>query len=685
MMKDLTNVATYTKEDSQDDRYPEFEIAVRKRFEKFVSNGAKLFLTNATDIFETYLENLPKEAQAHYVCNSCKSFFVRYGSLVTVNPQGEMESVLWDHEDVPSFFKKSVKALQELVLSSQVKKMFISDEKTLGNPVTGSWTHLSVTLPQSYVSTSRLHTASQLMAEKVEDYKMLTRALVEFSSTTVEKALALIKSETMYRSDRVLAIAEWFKNVMDLRDSVSGSFKKTNVIWLAVATAPTGFTHIKSSMIGTLLEDIQSGMSGELVASRFEEKMNPANYMRSQTAPTQGGILQAEKVIRDLGLENALARRYATIDEIPQSELIWKERSIEPKKSDKPAGIFAHLAPKQNTPNPEMVLPQSVMTFDKFSRTVLPTADKIEAMVSNPNRFMALVTAEDNTADNILQWGNPFSWYYHGGADAEMKRRVEEAGGRHENNTIRVSLMWEGLTDLDLHCINPRGQHLYYSSKRDSYGGYLDLDMNGLDRESVTPVENMRWGSDAPEGRYKFYVVNYNERANHGYGTPFVAELEVNGQVYKYHGNPLRDGKQETVFEFDFSKAQGVSINSSPTNSDDWGVQNGSFVKVNAIAPSPNLWGEEANTQAGNHTFFLLDGVKDTSEGKGRGFFNEMLKSELRPIRKTLEAFTASAVISGSESATACGIGYSKDTEWDLILKVTSGNSSRLVKIDRWD
>lgn len=684
MMKDLTNVMAYTKEDSEDDRYPEFEIAVRKRFEKFVSNGALLFSTNADDIFETYLENLPKEAQAHYVCNSCKSFFTRYGNLVTIDPQGNMESVLWNHEDVPSFFKKSVKALEELVLASSVKKMFISDEKTLGHPVTGSWTHLSVTLPISYVNKSRLLTASQLMAEKVEDYKMLMRAVVEFNSTTVDKALALIKSETMYRSDRVLGIAEWFKNVIELRASVSGIAKKTNVTWLAVASAPNGYTHIKSSMIGTLLEDIQSGLNAELVASRFAEKMNPANYMRSQTAPTQGGIYEAEKIIQKLGLENSLSRRYATLEELPESELIWKERKFEPKKSDKPAGIFAHLAPKQNVEDP-MMLPQTIMTFDKFSRTVLPTADKIEAMISNPERFMALVTAEDNTAENILQWGNPFSWYYHGGADAEMKRRVEEAGGRHEDNTIRVSLMWEGLTDLDLHCVNPRGQHLYYHSKRDSYGGYLDLDMNGLDRESSTPVENMRWGSNAPEGKYKFYVVNYSERVNRQEGTPFVAELEVNGRIYKYHGKPLRDGKQETVFEFDFSKSQGASISSASTNSDDWGVRNNSFVKVNAIIPSPNLWGEDKAPQAGNHTFFLLDGVKDTSEGKGRGFFNEMLKGELRQIRKTLEAFTASAVISDSDSASACGLGYSKDSEWNLILKVTSGNSSRLVKIDRWD
>ena len=55
----------------------------------------------------------------------------------------------------------------------------------------------------------------------------------------------------------------------------------------------------------------------------------------------------------------------------------------------------------------------------------------------------------------------------------------------------------------------------------------------------------------------------------------------------------------------------------------------------------PNLWGEIKTDLEGNHRFLILDGCKDLSEGKSKGFFNEMLKPELRQIRKILEAYTS--------------------------------------------
>lgn len=673
----------------ENDGYDELRSQMNNRFNSIVKNGGKIFKTNAEDMWETFISNLPENARQFYNCNACRHFFNRYGGLVTINENGAMSSVLFEVTvDTPKFFLNAVVEMNKEVLSSKVIGVFIPEQETLGYPVTGEHTHFYAKLPKTIVNRSLTHTASQVMAEKREEFKMLVNALNLYSLDTVGNAVYLIQSDTLYRSQRFLSKLEWFKDVMEKKESTSNSRNKRNILWLAIANAPTGHAHIRSGMVGTLLDDIQSGLPVESIVTRFEEKMS--EYMRSTATPSEQAIFEAERVVSKLGIENSLGRRYATYEEIP--EFIWRNRNKETKglntvvRGEKSSGVFGHLAKKPKDSQSPIQAPSTVMTWEKFKRTVLPTADSIEVLVDNANRLMAMITALDETAPNILQWNNPFSWYYHGGVDGEMKRRVEEAGGRYENNEIRVSLMWEGSTDLDLHCITPRREHISYNSKRARCGGYLDLDMNGLDQHSETPVENMRWENNAPEGRYRFYVHNFSERRNGIKGTPFTVELEINGKTYHYVGQPLRHKSEVTVFEFNYIKGQQPQITSeSISTSSEWDVEVNQFVKVNGITTSPNLWGANPSPHSGSHIFFLLDGVKDLSEGKGRGFFNEMLQAELRPIRKTLELYTANTPIEDADKATACGLGYSIDNDWNLTVKVKSGGATRLVKIDRWD
>jgi|GEM_PF-1774561 len=685
MKNELNNENNILREEG--DRYPVFEQAIKNHFTTLVKKDTALFTTDAENLWEVYLNNLSENegrGRQHYNCSACRHFIQRYGSLVTINDDGEIESVLWT-ENVPEFFKKSVIELRKAVSKSKVNKVFISDVRILGTPKTGIWTHLSATLPVEKVNKSRLKTAGQLMAEKLEDYRILKGALQEYSLEVVNQAVELLKTEALYRSEKCLGVAEWFRELHERMLNSKNDIVKQNILWFFAATAPTGFCHIKSSMIGTLLDDIASGMDFESVSRRFSEKMSPANYMRSQASPTQGNIEQAERIVEKLGIANALKRRYATFEEIP--DLLWKNNyKIKEEHAVKKTGVFSNIIPKiKGTNSIKTDLPTTIMTWEKFQRTILPEAENIEVRVDNTNRLMALVTASDKDAENILQWDNTFSWYYHGGIDGEIRRRLMAAGARYENNEIRCSLIWEGGTDLDIHCITPNGYHIYYRDKRDRYNGYLDVDANGGRVTSITPVENIRWAENAPKGHYKFYVHNYCER---GRGTtPFKVELEVNGNINTYNGIAGSANYQITVFEVDYIDGKAINLiggDLTSTVAQDWNISGG-FTKVNGITLSPNLWGERQVTHSGSHVFFILDGCRDSSEGKGRGFFNEMLKPELHEVRKTLEAYTANTPIEDVDNASACGIGFSKDNEWNLTLKVTSSNSKRLIKIDRCD
>ncbi|TKH39066.1 hypothetical protein C1I59_07385 [Paenibacillus polymyxa] len=683
----MNNNINYIKDkyDNSNDQYPHFSEVIKERFTTFSSKP--LFTTDSDGVFDAFLEGLPHEARQHYTCKCCRNFVNRFGGLVSISEDGEIYSVMWDESNTPEFFINSVNAMKQIVLKSRVTGVFVSSERNLGQPHSNGRDHMSVTLPAEKVYQSRLKTAGQELAEKKEDFRILTAGLTEYPPEAVEQAVTLLESESLYRSDKILGVAKFLQVLHAKHQNIQNSQIRDNITWMAVATAPSGFCHVKSSMIGTLLDDIVNGLSFDSISRRFAEKMSPSNYMRAQVAPSQGNIEQAEKIVQKLGIANSLQRRYATIEEVP--ETIWKSKgSFVNKGVVKAGGIFGNITPKEktNTVSNRVDLPSAVMTWDKFRKTVMPSAESIEVKIDNPNRFMALVTASDDTAPNILQWDNAFSWYYHGGIDGEIKRRIESAGGQYENNEIRCSLIWEGYTDLDLHCVTPNGEHIYYGDKLSRCNGWLDIDMNGGGHREYSPVENIRWSEgEARNGTYRFYVHNYCERGKGS--TPFKVELEVNGKIYSYHGVAGGDGYQQDVFIFKHIKGQHPEIvNSNSYSSDDaWNVSVNSFVKVNGITNSPNLWGEEKVTHTGHHIFFLLDGCKDLSEGKGRGFFVETLKPELREIRKTLEAYTANTPIEGIEAASASGVGYSKDSEWNLIVKVTSGNFARIIKIDRWD
>ena len=677
------------------DQYEEFERAIKDYFYYQVTTINKhlyMVKTNPEKMWDLYLSNLPEEGRHVYNCRYCRHFIERFGGLVTVDDNGDVTSALWN-ADVPTYFVNAVVALQNYVERDTypVEDIFISDARVLGTPKTGIWTHLNVELPKEMVNNSRVKNAYQLMAEKREDRLTLLRALQEYPLNIAEQAVALLQTEAMYRSDRVLGVAEWFVKVHKILENKRG-YQKTNLIWKIVAEAPTGYCHIKSSMIGSLLDDIKAGYSTRVIMARFEEKMNPQNYMRSQSAPTAAAIEQAEKLVEKLGIADSLRRRYARFEEVSNA-CFWTPRgplyNFLKKTEQKSTGVFSHLTPKDAAPSNDISLdlPTTTMTWAKFSKTILPTADKLEVKVDNPNRFMALVTEAVPGSEPILQWDNPFSWYYHGGIDGEIKRRVEAAGGMYENCALRCSLIWNNYTDLDLHCFTPSKQHIYWQvRRREIGGGMLDVDANGCDKSTDTPVENIRWAHNALNGRYKFVVHCYRDN-NYG-DNPYKVELKIGGKIYSVSGDLRRTGDSDTVFEFDYYNGvvsnlrTGQNVTEAASSASEvWGLAANSFVKVNGILKSPNVWGKEAD----DHTFFILDGCKDTSEGKGRGFFNEILKPELREIRKTLELYSANTPIEEVEFSDACGVGFTKDSEWNLTLKVTSGGNTRLVKIDRFD
>lgn len=425
--------------------------------------------------------------------------------------------------------------------------------------------------------------------------------------------------------------------------------------------------------------------------------MRPSQHARTQAPPKEGAIKEAERLFARLELESALPRRYARLDEIPAVGRVWTPNArTSPRVA--PGGVFSHLAEPAAPPLPGE-RGAVTMTWEKFQRTVLPSARTIEARIPNgADRFAALITAANADAPPMLAWDrpdarNPFSWYYASGIDAEIRRRLHAAGGRYEGVSLRFSLMWNNRNDLDAHAITPEGAHIYYMHKRACrHGGFLDVDMN-VHGETDKPIENIRWETgQAPAGRYQFFVNLYRTHAG-PVATPFTAEVEVGGRVYTIQGVTRTSNSNNflpdmvKIADFVYAPGQPVAIeeaNTQPasTTVNAWGVTPGTYVPVTAIVRSPNLWAKPEATHHGQHAFFVLAGCRDTQAGVGRGFFAEMLRSDLRPVRSVMEAYAARTTIADADQADACGIGISTADTGSLTLRV---NGSALYTLDRWD
>lgn len=408
--------ATVLKESSRSGE--SYDAMLSEMDERFASLGNVPLFTTDVDgqaLWDAYLSAFPENERQLHNCSACRHFIRRFGGLVTLDEQGKTTPAIWHGDLAATGLEASIATMRGMVAKAKVNGVFLSSEPVFGQPVTGEWTHFHVYPHRDMVHKSKVLTAFQAMAEKREDHTNVMRALQEFPPPLVEQALAVLKSEALYRSEKVMGPAQW---LADLHTACAKA-NRSNVVWRAVATAPDGFCHPRSSMIGTLLEDLQSGMAFEVVARRFKDKMRPDLYQRPQAAPSLGTIQQAEKLVEQLGLAPSLERRFARLDEI---ETVWRPEPEAPK----PGGVFGHLKAKDAPESKQVNLPVQSITWVKFARDVLPTAKSIDVLAPHHGGYMALVTATNPDAPPLLQWDrdeqrNPFSHYmWVNGSSAEQ-------------------------------------------------------------------------------------------------------------------------------------------------------------------------------------------------------------------------------------------------------------------------
>ena len=411
----------------------------------------------------------------------------------------------------------------------------------------------------------------------------------------------------------------------------------------------------------------------------------PANYKRPQPKYTPKQLEAAQKTVTDLGYMGSLPRRYAKLDDIRVNNILFCNRDAA-KRIDGGMDIFGEMM-AEATSSPKKFNRVEEISIEKFITDVLPTAKSVEAYLENrhaPN-LCSLIAPKNADAPTMFKWNNPFSWAYSGNiTDSDMKERVKSMGGKVDGD-LRFSIQWnedgKDNCDLDAHCVEPNGYHIYFGNgRKPSFSptrGQLDVDI--IDPCGKVAVENITWANrnTMRPGTYKFYVHQYSGSAKKG----FRAEIEFDGTVYSFdYSNTMRCGQNVVVAEVTLDANGNFTIKellpSSASSKDIWNLKTNNFVPVTVMMYSPNYWDEQQGIGHKHYMFMLKDCVNPETPN---GFYNEFLKNELTQHKRVFEALGSKMAVESVEDQLS-GLGFSSTKRNDLVVKV-KGQTERIMRI----
>lgn len=665
------------------DNFDAFRDDVAKQVTKMTKVTESFYVDIDKDVlWETYLAAFPEgtnpihKERTEHDCNCCKNFIRNVGGLVTIT-NGVITSV-WDIK-TSGFYQEVADALALKVRQYPVKNVFRSDTQNIGAMVTHQhgddgaivWDHFYAKLPNKLVM--HKDDIASYKGGVQANFDVLKRSVEEISDEAIDIVLDLISQKSIYRGEEHKPLVQKLKKVKRDYDKVGDD--KTAFLWQTAVLL--GYNaRFKNTVIGTLLEDISSGVELERAVKSFEDKVAPQNYKRSSALITKGMIEKAQKKVEELGIEDALHRRFAVADDLTINNVLFADRNTKKKMK----GVFDELTATAAQKKPSLDKVQEI-GVEEFVNDVLPKVETMEVFVENkhtPN-FVSLIAPMNEDAAPILKWNNNFTWSYNGEMTDSIKERVKAAGGNVAGD-LRASLSWFNYDDLDLHVVEPDGNEIFFGNKRSlSTGGHLDVDMN-VSRETRTPVENLIWPSMSKmkEGDYKIFVHNYTKRETTDVG--FEVEIEYNGNIETFtYDKAVRAGANVQVAVVNFSKRDGFTmkpkLTSSKVSKDVWGVNTEGFHKVEMVMHSPNHWdGEEIGNK---HWFFMLEDCKNPDQA--RGFYNEFLRGDLTEHRKVFEVLSSKMKTAESDNQLS-GLGFSSTKENSLLCRVT-GSFNRTLKI----
>lgn len=649
--------------------FPDFARAVDMRFREM--SAGELYVTGAEDLFVTYLGAFPEgtnpifRSRTEHDCSCCRQFIRAAGNVVTLD--GGKIGTVWDIDGLPHPYDAVAARMAEHVRSAFIRSVFRTKERKFGAPSTlellpntepRRWHHFSCSVAGRHVAAA----PDAARGEFDTNAQVLRRGLVELTTESIETVLDLINENAIYRG------AEFKRALVEFRDlhaayrRLRSTADKDVFVWSNVDNPAARF---RNSVLGTLVQDLSAGVELDKAVRAFESKVAPQNYKRPTALITAKMADEAIAKLKELGLESAIERRFARLADVSVNNVLFVDNSVRGAMKD---GIAGLLMDQVKPPKVELKNLESIAVEDFLAR-IVPQASSIDLLLANRHlsNFVSLTAPVHADAAQLFKWGNGFAWSYDGDAADSIKQRVKRAGGNVDAD-LRVSLGWFNTDDLDLHVIEPSGNHIYYGNKC----GKLDVDMNVCDLVR-DPVENISWVGRLRDGNYQVFVHSFTKRESIDVG--FTVEVEFNGVVRHFtHARAVLSRAQihALVLVVKGGMLTDIKVSdalaSGSLSQEKWGIKTETLVPVQVLLASPNHW--DGRDSGNKHWFFILKDCLNPEPA--RGIYNEFLLGALDAHRKVFEVLGAKSRCPPTDDQLS-GVGFSS-TRHDQATVVVKGH-----------
>lgn len=710
--------------------FKQFNGQIQKQFAKMCATGI-LFKVDVSwdDLWITYLLSFEDEkvfrdpATSEHSCNSCRSFMRRYGNIAAIDSEGNLMSLFSDLGDVGEYSAPAV-ACDDLIKKSQISGVFFEtyyklDKKLNYESCTENqktyklglesnlkkytqeevdkfgvvntekiyeFNHFCVHLPKKYVDFTG-NSKEQIEATYKDKYAVFKRAMEEIPLDTLRLVTDLIKQGSLLDGKAHLHAVEDIRKCKEAYEQTT--FSKDVFCWITSHKMDERVAKFKNTLIGVFCTELAEGEELNKACLNWNKRVDPANYHKAKSPISQRQIEEAKKFIQENGLEDALNRRLANIDDIKASEILHLNGG---DGKIKEVSIFDNMKATSTRHKRNEFNKLSEVTIGQFMSDILPSCTSIEAYFENrmEGNLVTLTTPVNPDSKQVTKWGNiakNYSWTFKGNLAGKsmLKQAVKDAGGNVEG-ALNFRLAWNDgngadRSDLDAWAEEPNKTKIGYSSgyrkdqnnKRTSFSGQLDVD--NTDPRGKLAVENITWTKleKMRDGVYRLWVNQYSAKNSQG----FKAEIEFNGEIYSYTYNRPVSGNVKVA---DVTLKNGVfsikhHLPTGEQSKEVWGLETNDFYKVNLVCKSPNHWGDN---EVGNlHYFFMLENCK--ASGKIRGFHNENLLPDILKHKKVMEVLGGTQMITPTGKQLS-GIGFNATVRDELIVKC-SGNFKRMLKV----